>query len=89
MSLKKTLYLYIIILSVLVSSASADLSESFRAYLNGDEKPLKRLASEQGDVDAQFYLGEMYYYGQGVKKDSREAVKWYTKAAQQVPCRLG
>ena len=75
--------LYIIILSVLVSSARADLPESERAYLNKDEKTLKRLASEQGDAKAQFRLGEMYENGEGVEKDYREAVKWYTKAAQQ------
>ena len=41
-----------------------------------------RLA-EQGDADAQNYLGFMYENGQGVKKDYVKAVEWYRKAAEQ------
>ncbi len=37
----------------------------------------------QGDSDAQYKLGEMYYYGNGVEEDEAEAVKWYRKAAEQ------
>jgi hypothetical protein len=40
-------------------------------------------AAEQGNVDAQFGLGAMYTNGQGVAKDERTAVLWYTKAAEQ------
>ena len=32
---------------------------------------------------AQYDLGEMYRIGQGVPQDYKEAVKWYTKAAEQ------
>ena len=32
---------------------------------------------------AQYNLGGMYHNGYGVVQDYREAVKWYTKAAQQ------
>ena len=39
--------------------------------------------SEQGDADAQFNLGWMYFHGLGVPKDYKEAVKWYTKSAKQ------
>ena len=39
--------------------------------------------AEQGDADAQFYLGFMYVKGQGVEQDFEEAVKWYRKAAEQ------
>ena len=41
-----------------------------------------RLA-EQGDVDAQFSLGEMSKKGQGVPRDDAEALKWYRRAAAQ------
>ena len=37
----------------------------------------------QGDPWAQYNLGEMYYTGQGVEKNLREAVKWFRKAADQ------
>lgn len=39
--------------------------------------------AQKGDVTAQFNLGVMYSRGDGVLKDSTEAVKWYRKAAEQ------
>jgi TPR repeat protein len=39
--------------------------------------------AEQGDVNAQNNLGFMYNTGKGVAQDYKEAVKWYTKAAEQ------
>ena len=41
-----------------------------------------RLA-EGGDKIAQYDLGVMYRDGDGVPQDYKEAVKWYTKAAEQ------
>lgn len=47
--------------------------------------PIERLrrAAEQGDVDAQYNLGNKYHIGLGVDEDQAEAVKWYRKAAEQ------
>ena len=39
--------------------------------------------AEQGDADAQYYLGVMYNKGQGLAKDANQAVYWYRKAAEQ------
>ena len=39
--------------------------------------------AEQGDADAQSNLGKMYANGDGVPKDSAEAVKWFRKSAEQ------
>ena len=39
--------------------------------------------ADQGDADAQFNLGNMYYSGEGVPESDAEAVKWYRKAADQ------
>ena len=39
--------------------------------------------AEAGDAKAQFLLGACYYEGEGVEKDEKEAVKWYTKSAEQ------
>ena len=39
--------------------------------------------AEKGDAEAQFNLGFCYDDGRGVAKDSKEAVKWYRKAAEQ------
>ena len=38
-----------------------------------------RKAADQGDAEAQFYLGVCYDNGQGVPKDETEAVKWYRR----------
>ncbi|HKK16061.1 MAG TPA: SPOR domain-containing protein [Gammaproteobacteria bacterium] len=56
------------------------------AYQAGDyEKALTilRPLAEQGNSQAQVTLGIMYDYGQGVKQDDKEAMKWYIKAAEQ------
>ena len=39
--------------------------------------------ADQGDPDAQFYLGFMKEYGQGVSRNDAEAIRWYRKAADQ------
>lgn len=40
-------------------------------------------AAEQGNADAQYELGRMYFLGQNVAKNATEAEKWYQKAAKQ------
>ena len=45
-------------------------------------KVLRPLA-EQGNAEAQFYMGHMYLTGQGVTKDPTEAARWYRLAAEQ------
>ena len=45
-------------------------------------RELKPLA-EQGNAEAQFNLGSLYYQGWGVPQDYREAAKWLRKAAEQ------
>ncbi len=42
-----------------------------------------RAQAEKGDATAQYNLGTMFYFGNGVPKDSTEAVKWFRKAADQ------
>ena len=39
--------------------------------------------AEQGNANAQFILGGMYAYGEGVPEDDAEAVRWYRMAAEQ------
>jgi TPR repeat protein len=39
--------------------------------------------AENGDVEAQNNLGTCYAKGEGVPKDSAEAVKWFRKVAEQ------
>jgi hypothetical protein len=41
------------------------------------------MAAEQGDSNAQFNLGVMYEFGNGVNQDINRAIGWYYLAAQQ------
>lgn len=40
-------------------------------------------AADLGDAEAQFYLANRYYNGQGVAEDKEQAFYWYEKAARQ------
>ena len=40
-------------------------------------------AADQGDANAQSYLGDIYAKGKGVPKNVKSAVKWFTLAAEQ------
>ncbi len=42
-----------------------------------------REGAEQGNPEAQYYVGQMYEKGVGVKPDMQEALEWYRKAADQ------
>ena len=42
-----------------------------------------RRAANQGFAKAQFNLGLMYYNGDGVAQDYKEAAAWFRKAADQ------
>jgi len=42
-----------------------------------------RSRAEAGDPEAQWRLGNIYVFGQGVDQDDSEAEKWYRKAAEQ------
>ena len=86
--MKKLLLTFLIILFTLTSNVvwSADYNKGWDAYDSGDYatalREFKPLA-EQGDDDAQFYMGLMYEKGNGVPQDYKTAVKWYTLAAEQ------
>jgi len=45
------------------------------------EKSIKKPLA--GEADAQFLLGLMYDNGEGVPQDYKQAIKWYTKVAEQ------
>ena len=63
-----------------------DLNMAKQAYANKDfvtAFKLSRILAEKGNAQAQFNLGEMYEKGNGVAHDYAEAIKWYTKSAEQ------
>ncbi|MEG9862500.1 MAG: tetratricopeptide repeat protein [Parvularculales bacterium] len=67
-------------------ASACDYEKAQQAYAFGNYKKavteLQCLA-EKGHTKAQHYLGEMYYYGEGVTADNKTAAEWFSKAADQ------
>jgi hypothetical protein len=58
--------------------------DGMAAYSRGDYVPavqVFRAMAQQGDAEAEVLLGVMYRKGQGVKRSSRRAFVWFTRAA--------
>jgi hypothetical protein len=55
-------------------AASMNFAQVLEAYRKG---------AEQGDADAEFNLGLLYFRGHGVAQDYAQAAAWYRKAAEQ------
>ena len=77
-------------LLVAIPLAQADVTQDYEraatAHRHGDYQTAVKLwrpLAEKGVVNAQFNLGQMYRYADGVAKDYNEALKWYHKAAEQ------
>lgn len=60
------------------NSAAVQTNPAHTIAVN-DIQPL----AEQGDANAQFFLGTMYRNGQNVPQDYAQAIAWYRKSAKQ------
>lgn len=79
----------LLIVSLLMSSSavSANFYAGVSAYEAKDYKTALREwrpLAEQGDAAAQFHIGVIYFNGQGVIQDYKEALKWYHLAAKKM-----
>lgn len=54
---------------------SSDIEKRFKNYY---EK-----AADKGNVNAQYYIGKLYYKGKGIEKDDKKAFEYLKKAAEQ------
>jgi uncharacterized protein len=80
------LYFVATFLMLAGAAVAGPLEDARAAYERDDYATAVRLwrqLAEQGDVLAQFNLGVMYHYGQGLPQDNAEAVNWHRKAADQ------
>lgn len=51
---------------------------------SGEQPDVRLLAlAEEGDPAAQFYVGQMHFYGYGAPQSHAEAVRWHRAAAEQ------
>jgi len=67
------------------AASAGELVAGLAAYQNGDYaralaefQPL----ADDGDITAQYYMGELYLKGQGVPQDFEKAVEWFALAAE-------
>lgn len=74
--------LNVLLFSVLLSCTFAATS-AFAAALGGASFDQVQQAAINGDPDAEYALGYMYYYGKGVTRDEQAATMWIQKAAVQ------
>jgi len=68
------------------ASIADDIEDGLLAYKQGDYQTAIAawsLASQQGNIDADFHLAELYRLGKGVPQDNLRAESSYLKAAQQ------
>ena len=86
MNLMKKLLVCILFVLLGTKMSAQEIDKGYEAYNDGDYatalnewKPI----AEQGYAFAQYNLGIMYEYGNGVAKDYAEAVKWYRLSAEQ------
>lgn len=68
-----------------VLAARADMIEARIAYAQRDYNTALRefgALAARGNNLAQYSLGNMHFYGQGVEQNFAEALRWYKKAAE-------
>ena len=76
-----SVYIFLLILGVAAAQQPITLNDTNNAAVQEFKKT--KVLAEQGDPDAQNWLGWAYGNGQGVDTNAVEAVKWYRKAAEQ------
>jgi len=70
----------------IATPALADFYVGFAAYQRGDYETAFREfreVAEQGHTEAQYALGWMYYWGEGVQQDYGDARRWFRISADQ------
>src|SRR5260370_16457218 len=86
LTMRSLLWFLTLSLVTISSSSAADFATGLNAYKKGDyitaAKEWRPLA-DQGDSAVQFNLGLLYLDGQVVPKDLDQAVKWFTRSANQ------
>jgi TPR repeat protein len=59
------------------------LTSGMKAYIIGDYGEALRLLKIREDAESLYYVGQIYYFGSGVPRDSKEASDWYRKSADK------
>lgn len=84
--LLRTLLTALFIASTPALAASDPLADAVKAIEAGRHNQAAQLLlplANSGNPLAQFRLGNLYYHGQGVPEDEKQAIYWWKKAAAQ------
>ena len=76
--------LLLMVVAATYSASAQTLEEAHTARERGDYTAAYRVfkdLAEEGNVEAQFHLGFMYDFGEGIPENDSEAVKWWHRAA--------
>ncbi len=76
---------YILIFLCIICFSCGKTDDPKQAFEKGDYETAFKLwlpRAEQGDTDAQNYLGIHYNLGLGVARDYKQALEWYGQAAK-------
>jgi len=85
-AMKRALLLAVLLCSLSLTAGAQDFDKGLAAYNRGDYATALREwrpLAERGLAKAQYNLGAMYYYAEGVPQGYAEAAKWWRKAAEQ------
>jgi TPR repeat protein len=85
-AIRTTLFVAIISLGVGSAAVADPFDDGFDAYDRGDFETALRVwhpLADQGDARAQYNLGVIYEYGEGVPENDVQAYKWMNLAAAQ------
>jgi TPR repeat protein len=78
--MKKLFIVFVLIFSTL----NANIAEAKKVYYDKDFKKAFLLLEQLrkgGNIESNYYLGNMYQYGNGVKQDFKKAFEYYTLAS--------
>ncbi len=85
-ALLRRLFLGVALVLALGGQAQPGFEDGLLAYHRGDHATafqIWRPLAERGHAAAQYSLGLLYYRGEGILPDLKQAARWYRKAADQ------
>ncbi len=78
-----SLFMAALLSAVIALPAWADFKTGMKAYKKKDYATAMREFKADGKALSNYNIGIMYYKGEGVKQDKKEAAEWLRKSAEQ------
>ncbi|WP_424948091.1 tetratricopeptide repeat protein [Candidatus Spongiihabitans sp.] len=77
---------FLLLLGFAVLGTAPSIADSGYEPFTPEEVEIERKAAKQGNRDAQYNLGYVYYYGEGVAQDYQKAMHWYRRCSKLPRC---